>query len=76
MGKGDKFGFKIEIFDDSSYFMDLNQSPIYNDFFNNDVINNDINGSDDIINDVLVDKLEVKCKENKKKMLDKRKLLI
>jgi hypothetical protein len=76
MGKGDKFGFKIEIFDDSSYFLDLNQSPIYNDFFNYDVINNDINGSDDIINDVLVDKLEVKCKENKKKMLDKRKLLI
>jgi len=72
MGKGDKFGFKIEIFDDSSYFMDLNQSPIYNDFFNNDVINNDINGSDDIINDVLVDKLEVKCKENiKKKSLTK-----
>jgi hypothetical protein len=72
MGKGDKFGFKIEIFDDSSYFMDLNQSPIYNDFFNNDVINNDINGSDDIINDVLVDKLEVKCKENiKKKCLTK-----
>jgi len=33
-------------------------------FFNNDVINNDINDSDDIINDVLVDKLEVKCKEN------------
>jgi hypothetical protein len=33
-------------------------------FFNNDVINNDINDSDDIINDVLVDKLEVKYKEN------------
>jgi hypothetical protein len=42
--------------------VDWNQSP-YN-FFNNNVINNDINGNDDIINDVLVDKLEVKCKEN------------
>jgi hypothetical protein len=52
--------------------MDWNQSLIYNDFFNNDVINNDINGSDDIINDVLVDKLEVECKENIKKILDKK----
>jgi hypothetical protein len=42
--------------------VDWNQSP--DDFFNNNIINNNINGSDDIINDVLVYKLEVKCKEN------------
>jgi hypothetical protein len=34
------------------------------DYIDNDIIYNDNNGSDDIINGVLIDNLQIECKEN------------
>ena len=42
---------------------------IYDDYFNGDydsIINNKSNGIDDVINNVFIDKLKIKCKENSK----------
>ena len=38
-------------------------------------INNNINSSDDVINNVIVNKLEVKCNKNIKKCLIKKLLI-
>jgi len=43
---------------------------IYDVYFNCDydsIINNKSNGIDDVINNVLIDKLKVECKENNKR---------
>jgi hypothetical protein len=43
---------------------------IYDVYFNGDydsIINNKSNGIDDVINNVLIDKLKVECKENNKR---------
>lgn len=43
--------------------MNWYSSPIYDDYVDEYIITND-NNSNDIIDDVLVDEIEVKCKEN------------
>lgn len=48
---------------------DWDSPPIYDFYFDdnydvNYVINNESNSSDNVINDILINKLEVKCKEN------------
>ena len=63
----DEYGIETKIFDDSSYFINQIQPPIYYvyfycDYVDNDLINNDNNGVDVAINGVLIDKLEVECK--------------
>lgn len=63
---------KWRAFGDSIYVeINVNRySPsIYNSYFNNDYndnnsIDNYSNGSDNVIDDILVNKLEIKCKEN------------
>ena len=62
-----EYGIETKIFDDSSYFINQIQPPIYDvyfycDYVDNDIINNDNNGTDVAINGVLIDKLEVECK--------------
>ena len=46
--------FSLTIYDVYFYFYNIH----------NDIINNNNNGIDDMINSVLVDKVEFKCKEN------------
>jgi len=49
--------------------VDWYSPPIYDIYFDDynvdgDIINKDINGSDDIIDEVLVNKIKIECKEN------------
>lgn len=72
-----EYDIEIEIFNDSSYFMDQNQPPFYDvyfddDYVGNDRINNDNDDVDVVINDFLIDKLVFECKSDlaKKKIIN------